>query len=324
MCTIMEPDAALTDNDYAESTSSTYATSIATSIRKGKTAYGGRTYAAYGKHDYGLPSDEAEQDRNELQHYKFILLQDGPNFSAPIPADKLTSVLDLGTGTGMWAIEMADQIPNARVIGVDIAAVQPSWVPPNCEFHLFDIENPTDWEHLSTLEGVEEGLFDYIHARELYLSIRDWPTVLKACLAHLKPGGWLELGTTVPVIKADDDSLPSDRKLHHYMSDLFFEIASTMGADGHAPGKWKQQMADAGFEDVTEIPYKVPRNPWPKEKRLKDAGALELINFLEFAPPLFRRGWVEVLGRKAEDVEEELAKGLEYAKDRNVHSYVTL
>ena len=313
----MEPDTVVSDSDYANSTSSSYATSIATSIRNGKHEYG-RIYASHGKHDYGMPIDAAEQDRNDLQHYKFLLLRNGANYSAPISSEP-TTILDLGTGTGLWAVEMADQFPSAQILGVDIAAVQPSWVPPNCEFELLDIENPEDWQVV-----VAKKQYDYIHARELYLSIRDWPALIAQCFTTLAPGGWLELGSTVPAIKCDDGSLPEDRKLHHYLSDLFFEIAGTMGADGQAPYKWKEQLEAAGFVDVQMIEWKVPRNPWPKEKRLKDAGALELLNFLEFAPILFRRGWIDVLKKPAEEVEEELSKGLEYAKDQSVHSYVIL
>jgi methylase of polypeptide subunit release factors len=34
-------------------------------------------------------------------------------------------VLDLGTGSGIWAIEYADAHPEADVIGVDLSPVQP-------------------------------------------------------------------------------------------------------------------------------------------------------------------------------------------------------
>lgn len=36
-------------------------------------------------------------------------------------------MLDIGTGTGLWAIEMADLFPNATVIGTDLSPVQPNW-----------------------------------------------------------------------------------------------------------------------------------------------------------------------------------------------------
>ena len=41
-------------------------------------------------------------------------------------------VLDLGTGTGIWAIDYAFNHPEAEVIGLDLSPIQPNWyaAPP--------------------------------------------------------------------------------------------------------------------------------------------------------------------------------------------------
>jgi len=44
------------------------------------------------------------------------------------------TIADLGTGSGLYAVEVADEYPSCRVVGVDISPVQPTWVPSNCEF----------------------------------------------------------------------------------------------------------------------------------------------------------------------------------------------
>lgn len=54
---------------------------------------------------------------------------------APIP-DNPRKILDLGTGSGIWAIDMAEKYPSARVIGVDTTPVQPDFVPPNLTFEV--------------------------------------------------------------------------------------------------------------------------------------------------------------------------------------------
>lgn len=53
-----------------------------------------------------------------------MLRQGGKLFTAPI-GDSPQRVLDIGTGTGIWAIEFGDQFPSAQVIGNDLSPVQP-------------------------------------------------------------------------------------------------------------------------------------------------------------------------------------------------------
>lgn len=45
-------------------------------------------------------------------------------------------ILDLGTGSGIWCIEMGDLYPSAEVTGVDLSANMPNWVPPNVHFEV--------------------------------------------------------------------------------------------------------------------------------------------------------------------------------------------
>lgn len=51
----------------------------------------------------------------------------------------LHRILDCGTGTGIWALEMGDLYPQAEVIGVDISPIQPHWVATNVKFELDDV-----------------------------------------------------------------------------------------------------------------------------------------------------------------------------------------
>src|SRR5947209_3011043 len=140
---IIQPDNELSDEGYASSTTTSYVSSIASEIRK-DIEENGRMYPAYGKNAYGLPIDESELDRCDLQHCKLKLCLNGKFHLAPI-VEAPQEILDLGTGSGIWAIDMADKHSSAEVIGTDIAAVQPSWVPQNCRFEVEDAEN--DWPY---------------------------------------------------------------------------------------------------------------------------------------------------------------------------------
>ncbi|GAB1194338.1 hypothetical protein APSETT444_003582 [Aspergillus pseudonomiae] len=53
------------------------------------------------------PNDEEEQDRMDLAHHIYRLLLGGALYLAPIKND-VQRVLDLGTGTGIWAIDFAE------------------------------------------------------------------------------------------------------------------------------------------------------------------------------------------------------------------------
>lgn len=100
----------------------------------------GRAYARYRPNvddQWWLPDDEAEQDRLDLQHEMFVYQMDRRLYLSPI-TNKATDVLDLGTGTGIWAIDFADAHPEATVIGTDLSPIQPAYVPPNCKFEIDD------------------------------------------------------------------------------------------------------------------------------------------------------------------------------------------
>jgi methylase of polypeptide subunit release factors len=69
------------------------------------------------------------------------MTMNGALFAAPIPVNKLHNVLDIATGTGIWAIEFAQEHPGASVVGTDLSPIQPAYVPANCQFFIEDCED---------------------------------------------------------------------------------------------------------------------------------------------------------------------------------------
>lgn len=61
-----------------------------------------------------MPMDNQELDRMELAHAKYYALLDKRRYLAPI-GDKVQKVMDLGCGTGLWAVDFADGHPSADV-----------------------------------------------------------------------------------------------------------------------------------------------------------------------------------------------------------------
>jgi SAM-dependent methyltransferase len=239
------------DQGYAESTSTSYLSSIASSILRGVDE-NGRRYASYGKTLQGIPIDEQEQDRNDLQHAKFMLLLGGKLHLAPI-SENPQKILDIGTGSGIWSIDMADMYPSASVTGVDLAPTQPTWVPSNLQFEIEDVEE--DWLY-------HKNSFDFIFGRELLMAIRDWPRLIQQAYDHLKPGGYLELEMTYPKTYCEDNSIDLETSAYAETARLLFECGRQMEVPWEDSLKWKDQFIATGFEDVNETILPIPIGRW--------------------------------------------------------------
>lgn len=153
--------------------------------------FGGRRHLA--AIPYPLPKDMDEINRLDFQHY---LLRSGFSGNYLAPLQNPSTILDVGSGSGRWAMEMAARFPAARVVGVDLVAptVDVSQVlgngldaqPMNFEFAIGNI-----------LEGLPfpDASFDFVHQRLLITAIpmRFWPKVINELVRVTRPGGWVEL-----------------------------------------------------------------------------------------------------------------------------------
>lgn len=132
-----------------------------------------RRYHAYKDGEYWGPNDEQQSNQLDIAHHLFLLTMGDRLFLAPI-GDNPQNVLDIGTGTGIWAMDFADQYPSARVTGFDLSPIQPQWVAPNLRFEINDACDP-DW-------GYSKNSFDFIHVRAMYGSVADWPAFYQQVL----------------------------------------------------------------------------------------------------------------------------------------------
>lgn len=206
------------------------------------------------------PNDDHANEQQDLAHHMYNLTLDRKLHLAPIKNPH--NILDLGTGTGIWAIDMADAYPEAHVLGTDLSPIQPDFLPPNCEFEIDDV----------TLEWTfPENHFDFIHLREMFGSIARWDQLFAQAFRHTKPGGWVEIVEHSVEPTCEDGTMPPG---HFYE-----EWGRTVVACGERVGKsfriWEEAkgyMERAGFVEIHEVRYRWPMNGWDSDPRQKEIG----------------------------------------------------
>ncbi|KAK2801693.1 hypothetical protein FQN50_007606 [Emmonsiellopsis sp. PD_5] len=287
---VVEVDAEFDEREssYGEEISS-YSTSVSSSVK----AYewkNGRRYHSYQSGSYQFPNDEAEQDRLDMFHHCVVYLAcKGKLFEAPIEHLEGLRVLDIGTGTGIWAIEMGR-------------------VPPNVKFYVDDVE--AQWTN--------EQPYDFIHVRYMAASIKDWPNLVKNCFDNLKPGGWVEFQEANVKMHSEDGSLKPDNKVVE-MLDLVSGACEKMGRELNPGPRLEDWVKDAGFINVEHKLYKLPVGTWPKDKAMKQIGALMTLQYTEGVDAFTNGLFTQVLGWSKEEVTVFNAEVRAAALDRKVH-----
>jgi SAM-dependent methyltransferase len=207
------------------------------------------------------PNDEIAQENLDLYHHIFTMMLGGRLYLAPIHADP-QRVLDLGTGTGIWAMDFADDHPSASVIATDLSPIQPSLVPPNLEFQIDDFCEQWTFSPLAS--------FDFIHARCIYGCVADYPALYSEVLAHLKPGAWFEHAEISVIPRCHDGSLAGTSM--ERWGPLALEAGVKFGKSFGIAEDVESLMTAAGFVNIKKHVFPWPIGPWAKDPALKSIG----------------------------------------------------
>lgn len=211
---------------------------------------------------------------------------------APL-ARPVQSVLDVGTGTGIWAIEFAKTGPTTRVIGTDLSAIQPVERPTNCDFIVANAEE--DWTF--------DEPFDYIHSRLLYFGMRDWPRYFRRCFQNLKPGGWVEAQECQFPGYDESYSGAGDESPYVRWSEYVAQALRKGGIDP-APGKrFSDLLQNQGFVNVEKRVIKWPASACSEEPVQKEIGRLTKPNVNKALDGVSRLLFTKKLGWEMEEVE---------------------
>jgi SAM-dependent methyltransferase len=205
----------------------------------------GRRYHRFHEGAYPLPNDAAEQHRLKLFHHIWYMLMNSKLCKMPLYDPQM--VLDVGCGTGDWAIDMGDCYPSAVVIGTDLSPIQPTWIPPNVRFYVDDAED--EW-------AFDNHNFDLVHGRMLAGSINNWPRFFEQAFANLRPGGYVEMNE-LELSFCSDDASPEDIEPLNQIMARYNKASKMFGKSFDDVSSMKQNMQDAGFVDIQKEVYKV-------------------------------------------------------------------
>ncbi|OAG04614.1 S-adenosyl-L-methionine-dependent methyltransferase [Paraphaeosphaeria sporulosa] len=282
-------DSAIGGLTYASSTTSARS-DVYTSVEEF-----GRTYHGYKSGKYLLPNDEKERDRLDLQHMLFTISCDGALALAPIGNPK--RVLDIATGTGIWAMDFAEQYPDARVTGTDLSPIQPSYVPTNCQFEIADAED--EWNYSRP--------FDYIHGRALLTCFADPRSIIQKAYDNLAPGGYLELQDGLFPFQFMDPQPPPENPLRSFLETVA-ECGSKIGRPWNNVQHYKRWFEEIGFEAVEEKRLYWPCGPWAKGDKMKKLGVYFLEDLKHAFEPVAMKMFVKILGWTEERTKTYMAE----------------
>ncbi|KAF4475659.1 putative methyltransferase tdiE [Colletotrichum fructicola Nara gc5] len=271
----------------------------------------GRTYHSFREGRYVLPNDAVENDRLDLQHHLYTLTFDNQLFTCPAGRDKpLRRVLDAGTGTGIWAMDLADEHPETLITGVDLSPIQPVFVPPNVTFYVDDLED--EWTY--------SYKFDFIYGRMLTGSIADWPRFIRQSFEFLEPGGWLELSDILLDLKGDDGTVTPACAAQKWATHML-EAAAVWKRPLDSCKFYREQLAAAGFKNIKQEIYKWPSNPWPKDPKYKELGMWTYENLGNGLSGLSLALFTRALGWSPAQLEVFLAEARKDMRDKSIHGW---
>ncbi|PYI04641.1 S-adenosyl-L-methionine-dependent methyltransferase [Aspergillus sclerotiicarbonarius CBS 121057] len=98
-------------------------------------------------------------------------------------------IADVATGTAIWLLDLARELPNAILDGLDMTlekAPAAEWLPANITLR--------EWNMNDEVPPELEGKFDVVHLRLLIIVVEngDPLPIIRKVARMLKPGGWIQ------------------------------------------------------------------------------------------------------------------------------------
>ncbi|KAG9044044.1 hypothetical protein FS837_008859 [Tulasnella sp. UAMH 9824] len=280
---------------------------------------------------YMLPADDHEHSRLDIQHLA-LRLHLGSLYASkhlveaalkPNP-DCPPAVLDVGTGSGRWALDMAIQFPHAEVIGLDIVPpvlLTDADVPDNCRFEVDDAN--LSFAHY-------ENAFNVVHMRGADMGINNFESWLYETARTLRPNGVLLLVVGFPqMYDSRLQPLPTREPGEEGFTWLQFLWSAVVKAthnrgnySGDSSLHWQRWLeSNPNYRNPKTRSMYIPLGPWKENMSERE----------QYIAALMREDCIRLLGnfkalllgdgKKEADVDQWVANATKELQDLSVHSY---
>ncbi|KAJ7265989.1 S-adenosyl-L-methionine-dependent methyltransferase [Mycena haematopus] len=193
----------------------------------------------------------------------------------PISLDEMrpTRILELGCGSGAWAIQAATQFPAAQILAVDRSPLPNRYIPPNLIFQIADLSKAVDF-------GPDK--FDLVHARFVLSHVSNGQDAFRRFARLIRPGGLL-LAEDLDMLSWAETAGPASRLFISTLKPTFDE----RGADMEFGKKISDMMSSLGdFHDVQCQKITMPFSGTGPDAALNDLGLAMKKTFLKSLDPV--------------------------------------
>lgn len=155
--------------------------------------------------------------------------------------------IETDIGVGMWAVDLANQIPKSSEIhAIDVSdTCFPPNPPLNLHFSVASVTSmPSEWSNK----------FDFVNQRFLGGALlgSEWPTALSEIYRVLKPGG------TTQIFEVDMCLLTPETPINVKIRDATWKASSALGLRYDAARSLPDWVRAAGFVDVVDETKRLP------------------------------------------------------------------